>query len=275
MKLGIAAYVPPPHFGHGQVFLENLRKFKTSTDLMLFSDYAPYGLLNFPDPEIARTAYHNSNKLSVNNFIFLVCVNYLRTHGYSHILYVESDSRVGADNWDGQLFEEMFANPGPIMAAGSLVCYSPCAGGAEGLERFSELIARHNIRPNYPIPRYQPKPPQFPMVKMYGGGKGANNSSGSALFPNGSLSIYNLEWLVNLLPRGDILKSATEMTAWDMEIGNRAWDIYGPDCYRIMAHLTACYSSFGDAITTESERLEMLRSGIVSSIHQVKSGATI
>ncbi len=266
MKLAILAYVPPPKFGCAEVFLRNVRKFKTHADLVLYSDHPYPGVVPLKgNPEMLKDATHpvtgRLNGWSVNNFVFFTGLRIAKSQGYSHVIYLESDCRVGCDLWDETMWEEAFAAGRPFVTAGSVVCYNPANWSAEALRRWAEVVATavhggHRIPPTY-------------------GWKGAAHKHPSCVFPNGALSILNLEAVCEMFDIENTAKTAIECQPWDMEIGMRLWDQFQEQTFDAVVHLNSVFSGYGDVLSSEPERMAMLRSGQVVGVHQVKSGATI
>jgi hypothetical protein len=56
-----------------------------------------------------------------------------------------------------------------------------------------------------------------------------------------------------------------------MEIGGRLWKVFAEDTFDFLGHLDTIYSGYGDILTTEEERMNLLRSGKVVAVHQIKS----
>jgi hypothetical protein len=67
---------------------------------------------------------------------------------------------------------------------------------------------------------------------------------------------------------------AKDSRAWDVELGVRIWERFGADSYSVIANLQSVFSGYSDSITTEEERLAMLRNGR-RLVHQVKSAAEV
>lgn len=268
MKLCSIGYVPPPSFNAGiaSVFLANLRKFRLSHDLVLYSEHP------WPDcerlkanPEMVKKGlkpdqFGQLSKWAVNNAIFLTGMKIAALKGYTHIIYLESDCRVGCDNWDGRIFEEHFNGPLPWVASGSLVCWNPMAGGMESAQRWNDLLVSTNERRNFPIPTY---------------GHGASAKDKVSVFPNGALGVYDMRWIKKFFPERMNLMELSTMHAWDFVLGEKIWNVFGPDSYDMVGNLRSVFSSYADQITTENERLNLLRDGKVCAVHQVKSLATI
>lgn len=261
MKLAVLAYVPPHDRFNPKVFVENIRRFKPATELVLFSDNWPDTVkIGQPDDiRKAATAQNPQQKWSLNNILFFTALRIAVRNEYSHIIYVEADSRVGCDGWDGMIFDEFFKHPGAIVG-GSMVCYNPANHSLEATERWVKAVSV-NSRKNFPIPTY--------------GWKGAADKVDPCVFVNGSLGVYDVGWMKKLFNLDDSAREALVSTAWDMEVGVRLWPHLGVQTYDFIAHLTCMFSSYGEILTTEEQRLEMLRSGKVCAVHQVKSDKTI
>jgi hypothetical protein len=260
MKLAVIGHVPRKDYGNPAVFLRNLEKFPPKHTLLLYSAYdwpnvtplkaSPDILKNQPD------AKGNVNKWAANNASFLTGLRIAKTKGFTHVLYLEEDCRVGVDGWDEIMFEEYFECRRPLVAAGSLVCWNPCNHSGNAARRWEKLIAT-NTRKNYPIPTYGWLP--------------AAVQANSCVFPNGALGIYDMAWMSKLWDLDNTRDESCFSTAWDQELGNRIWKVFAEDSYEVLAHLTRAFSGYGDVITTEPERQKMLSDGEVVAVHQIKS----
>ena len=262
MKPAIIAYVPPDPKFHPAVFAANIRRFKNHCALLLFSEQWPDTIKLSHAPDVIRASVTETNPhkaWSINNFIFFTGLRVAIRNDATHILYVEADSRVRSDHWADMVFEEYFKHPTAVIG-GSMVVYNPCNAGPEAARRWMETVSK-NTRRNHPIPTY--------------GFKGAADGSGSCVFVNGSLGIYDVAFMKQLFDLSNTNTLSLTSTAWDMEIGIRMWAKFGCEAYDKIAHLGSVFSSFGNILTTEAERLDMLRRGDVVAVHQVKSAATV
>jgi hypothetical protein len=61
------------------------------------------------------------------------------------------------------------------------------------------------------------------------------------------------------------------MEPWDKEIGLRMWKAHGLEVFDRIGVLKSSYSSYGNAVTTEAHRKELLTSGKIVAVHQIKS----
>jgi hypothetical protein len=265
IKLGVIGYVPPLKYGNGvsKVFLENLRAFPTKNQSILFTDPGAHdGLVNLKvDADVMKnlpTKDGRANEWSLNNALFITAVRMAIDNGWSHMLYLESDCRVNQKHWDAIVFEEFFSAPVPAVAGGSVVCWNPHAGGFESLQRWQDLIQRNNKARNFPIPTY---------------GHGASGTGPTAIFPNGALGVYDLVWMKRFFDIHNAMDFAARH-AWDFVIGEEIWHRFGIDSFDMVTHLNTIFSSYGEIVSTEAQRLAMLRRHDVVAIHQVKSHET-
>lgn len=272
MKLCVVGYLPPPKFVCTMTFLANLQKFWPANKTILYSDFPywkePFNLDVIPlhaSPEILKkaTIAGKPNTWAVNNAVFLTGMRMARQTGFDHAIYVESDCRFGCKDWDQRIFEEHFSLGFPNIASGSLVVWSPFNAGLEVTRRWERLIVernekRENPKRNFPIPTY-----------------GTRDSGLPSIFPNGALGVYDLRWIAEMFDLNNTIQIASESHAWDFLIGEKIWQRFGVQSFDVVGNLTCIFSGYGDQITTEQERMAMLRNGDVVAVHQVKSDATI
>lgn len=270
----VVGYVPPssisPKVCNPSAFIENIRKFRTRHELILFSDGNWADCVKIPDPELAvdrnaKLKNGQTNTFALNNLLFLTALRIAAHRGITHLLYVEADCRVGCHEWDGILFDAHFRHPEPVICSGTVVIFNPCNAGRESQNRWMDYITKTNTRRNYPIATYG-----------YGG---QSLATGSAIFTNGALGVYDLRWLSKFFadalgPQGKSRALAEASFAWDFAIGFAIWKEFGIHSYDVVAHVPQVFSSFGDVLTTEEERMTMLRNGDCCAVHQVK-GSTI
>lgn len=305
VKPAIIGYVPrsdiSPKICCPSAFVENIRKFRTAHELVLFTDGNWADMVKIPDPEKAVNpnavlANGQPNTFALNNLIFFTALRIAKHRGFTHLLYLEADCRVGRDDWDQILFEAHFRQPEPVIASGSVVIFNPCAAGRESQNRWFEYISKVNTRRNFPIPCY--------------GFGGQSYTHGSSIFTNGALGVYDLRFINSFFPEalgdaanpqampsvppvekpdwatrlgagpanktaGNSVALAEKSFAWDFLIGKCIWERFGIHSYDCVSHTPQVYSSFGDVLTTPEERLAMLRNGDVVGIHQIKGPETI
>lgn len=272
----IIGYVPPPSVGHPLSFLKNLKNFKPTMPLLLYSDHEYEGVIKLPgSPELKQgpmvhtgpvgfIPHHQQNKWATNNRIFFTGLRIAIKQGLEWMLYLESDCRVGPTRykdttWDAVMLKEFFSRREKELIGGTMVCWSPCNSGPELMRRWSQLIADNNKRKNFPIPTYS--------------AGGSAEKRDPCFLVNGALGIYNVGFLQELF--GSELDSSTklavESTAWDFEIGKRIWTKYQLKTFDLIMHMNSIFSGYGEVQSTEAERMGMLQSGRVAAVHQIKS----
>lgn len=264
MRLASLGYVPPPKFGGAQTFYDNVRKFPTTYELILFSEHDWPGALKLKgSPEQVKGATFPNGKVnpfSIHNLLWLTALRICRERGVTHMLYLEADCRVGRDHWDAVVFDEFFSAGRPLICGGSLAVYNPCNYSPEAARRWAQLVSR-NIKRNFPIPTY--------------GWLGAADKQPSCIFANGALAIYEVAWMARYFDLDNSAGIAVQGTAYDMMVGSLIWKDFEEDAYEVVGHLESVFSGYGDVLTTEADRMKMLRDGQCVAVHQVKSNATI
>lgn len=265
MKLASLTYLPPPAFAGAGHYIRNLAKFKTRHPIVCFSehDYGHDVIKIRASPEVSKGSSFpdgNFNPFAINNTCFFTGLRVARSQDITHLIYLEADCRVGCDYWDEQIFEEYFGAGRPLVGGGSLSTYNPANYSALAARRWAELVGQ-NVRRNVPIATY--------------GWLGAGKKGPTFVFPNGALSVVDMAWMERLFNLDDALGIARSVTAWDMEIGRRLWDIFKEDVFDVLGHLDCIYSGYGDVLTSQEERLDMLKRGDVCAVHQIKGNVEI
>lgn len=290
IRLATVGYVPPKTFPGAAVFFENVHKFKTSNDLFLYSDDHSYGVAKLATRPEELAGVQEYDKWGINNAIFITGVRLAIRQGYTHMIYIESDCRVGCPGWDGIVFEEFFSLKFPVICAGSIVTHQCINGGAQFYHRFETFIGdnRRNKKA-HPIPIYGVSVPDSDRHKFPANGAQIvppghpEQRYKPAVYPNGALGVYDLQWLGELFhikPDGSFkdghhLIEMIQEVAWDHALGRRLYDRFGSQVFDVVAHLDSVYSSYGNRLETEDERLQMVRSGRIVATHQVKSAIGI
>lgn len=270
MKLGILAYVPPPPFGCAVAFLRNLQQFKTQEELILYSDY-DYQDANFyrpqnkpimlpPEgaPHHARiNEYGKTRPAAMSNMVWHVGLNVAKLNDLTHILYLEADCRVYGDYWDKRIWEEFFNYPFPCVMGGTVVAYNPVNGGRNYFTAWQKKMVQLWSST------------EFPLV-VYGAPPIAADSRRPAFYANGACGVYSMHWMTQIFDLKNMLDAAVGRP-WDYLIGEKLYEQFGEVSLELVAQLNSVYSAYGDEMGTEQSRLDLLRSGKVSAIHQVKS----
>jgi hypothetical protein len=256
VKLGTVCYAPPKGKLNSEAFLANLARFPAAHPLFVISDDAannPSRLITSPE-RVGRRPFW-----AINNLIFFAGIELARDIGLNYFIWLESDSRVGCAEWDNVMFGEFMARyPNGISCAGTPICWDLNSGGREFALKVVEMAWNYQQASGLPMSFYSGKHPYDP--------------SGAALYVNGSCAVYDTAALLRIFAgfEGDPAGYAKRMTAYDLEIGRRLWNYHGPRAVDNVGWLSSSYSAFGDTITTEAERLQMLADGRKVLCHQIK-----
>ena len=265
-KLAVVAYLPAPHFGHPIVFAENLKQFPTKNELIMFSPHhwgGVYDVMKIGNPEIvANTRLPNGNPkpYAITNLIFYTGLRMAKQRDITHMLYVEPDCRVGKKGWDNTMFTEFFSKKTPAILGGSCVAYAPFNEDMTAARAFAKWYRETEAK--CPIPIY--------------GCKGAEQKGTETMvFTNGALSVIDVNAMCEIFDLSSTVNLAKSTGPWDMEIGRRIWANYGIESFDIVAHLNSAWSTYANVLSTEEERINLVRKGEIVAVHQVKSAATV
>lgn len=258
MKLCSIGHLPEKGTFNVEVFRQNIGDFKMKHPVLFFSAFDHKDCIKIKPPELAIKHLDLDDKrkrVTINNLVFFTALRMALKQGYTHIIYLETDCRVGRDNWDEIMFEEYFNCGRHVICGGSMVVYNPCNSGPKGYRKWGELVAQ-NTKRNFPTPTY--------------GWKGAADNTGSCVFVNGALGIYDIAWMAKLFDLDQTIKLATSGYVWDMLVGFEIWKLFGEASYDMLLHMKTIFSSYGDVITDPHERKLMLEAGHVVAVHQIK-----
>lgn len=266
MKLGVIGYVPPPDYPGATAFFENITGFRTHYNLLLYSDHDWPGTIRVKNPEQFKRLLDrrgNPNKWAINTAVWITGLRVAVRNELTHILYLESDCRVGCDDWDKAVFDEFLAPDKrydqPVVG-GTIIVYNPCNYDRKFAELWTNLIQEQNAKKNFPIATY--------------GWKGQGEQTEPILLVNGALGVYDVSEVSELMDattEGATTKLASLNVAWDFELGRRMFRKYQHSVFRKVKMLDTVFASYGNIITTEDDRREMLDSGKVKAVHQIES----
>lgn len=284
MRCASIVYLPSPTDSrfHTQAFLKNLRANPPAGDLILFSDHvqpdAPecirlkgtVELESLKNAKIQRpgTGEITTNKAAINNLVFLTALRIVERQGYTHYCYLEEDVRVRNHDeaWDTRVFKEFFEQSRHLIAAGSIVIYNPANHDRVTLERFERFVTETKAAGRkMPLPVY--------------GWLSAQSGQGVCAFTNGAGSIFSVAGLKMLFPEritpeNEGGKSDPDIAAgnwaWDLTIGSRLFNKFKGDIYELLGYLPSVYSTYGDVLSSQEERLALLDQGFAIT-HQIKS----
>jgi hypothetical protein len=151
--------------------------------IIYFSDYTGERWADFitvPDPEPLRAS---KNKVAVQNFVWLNAIKIAKEHGLDRFCYLESDVRVGCDNWDELMFNEWIP--------GSTCMGTPNLFNVEAMPKqywpiLQDYIQRYTDQANLPVAQFL-----------------ANEKTkrlGSCMFHMGAGAIYDTQAMLELFP---------------------------------------------------------------------------
>lgn len=291
-KPAIYVYLPPNSGRFNtNAFLENLRRNPPKYPLVTISERAEFNptikIKNSPAvPGMTGVVDASGNCFAIHNLVWIYAMCFAWRDGVSHVLYLEEDCRASGADWDEAIFNEYLSEQPDALISGTMAVYNPANTNREFWLRYCQLISKYNEGDrtaddatvkdrNFPIATYGWKGKTLPPVAF--GNKSQAEKSGSALFVNGAGGIYSIAGFRELFPeitrwddKNAKFNFATKTGAWDANIGKRVSDKYRERSFDMVHHNPKVYSVFGNAITTEEERLAMLRSGTVRLVHSVK-----
>lgn len=257
MNIAAIAHLPAPSERlHTDEFWGNMERNMPRCPIITFSDHYPLATIQVkPFPQRKDPFY-------LQNLAFLTAARIAVKRELDWFIYLEVDCRVRA-GWDEKLVENISAVSQRIQidTAGTQFVRNPCNGGYEAWRKFLREFANKYSMPAWQLPRCY-------------GNKGMADGSGSAVCVMGALGCYRVAALAELFPEikdGSTIALAGKIKAFDVEIGERLWAKHGAGAYDRVLHLRSVFSTYGNVLTTEQERIHMLKDGEVFAIHQVKS----
>lgn len=291
IKLCVIAYLPPARFNTA-AFLENLRRNPPANPLITFSD-DPSLTVEWAFPPTVRMKKSielpelMDRQHGVANLAFYLAFGQAWNWNFTHFLYAEADIRVRSVPiqtsattsvvmpWDEQLLCQFMdaqkESEGELILAGSLMLDNPFGSDPETAQRARDLLAKWN--PN--LSSRDPKERNKPIVCRAQRGVKDNTSMVGC---NGAGAIYSVAGLRELFPEikehndfATFVTLAKDSLPFDHEIGKRLWQRHKAGAFDRCAHLPGIFSSFQDQVSTEEERLSMLRSGACVLVHPIKS----
>lgn len=255
MKTGTICYIGEPRFAPTEAFLSNYKKYPPHGECLTFSAGHPADV-TIMSPETQLKSAAKERGYILGNAIFWTAVRIARTKAWTHFLYVEPDCRFGKAGWDKVIFDEFFKAVNKPVIGGSVVVYAPFNSDMAAAKAFRRWYLRTKMF--LPCPIY--------------GCKGAEIKDGTMVFVNGALAVYDMAWLQKTFDLDKSIELAL-MSPYDMEIGKRLWEEHHERAYEHIAHLNSIWSGYGNVLTSEEERIEMLRHGDIVAVHQVKTNA--
>jgi len=274
MKLASLLYLPgltvsPERTG---ACLANLARWKHAYPIFVYSDSewhsslwkllgaaGPMEFFKCGNPEVVKTdTVHHVPKLA-----YLMGLEIAIAQGLTHFLTLETDCRVWGDNWDEAIFTEFLEQGDDKVLGGTLFVWHPFNAGLDYAQEFTAFMQVANLG-------FQKRLVSLPNVFVYGG-RGSCEKHKTCAYPNGAGSIAKTSFVQQVFGHREIKVAAQEGSAWDAHLGFGLFDIYGPNGYTRLAPLRNVFSVYGDLLTSEQLRLNLLTLGQVRLAHQVKS----
>lgn len=262
MNIATVAYLPPDHVPFASAFRENIRQFKTTYPLLLFSDQPDRSdMETITSPEKFKKQGRSWN---ISNYCFLKAIQMAVKHNLDWMILMEADCRVNGDDWDHKMAAE-FSQFGKAVMGGTPVCWNLNRGGRALTMRIIDYASDYQKRAGVPVSFHG----------VHGGLIGLSQPATyqqPCLYPNGAAAIYSVELLKRAFPGYADDGLASQITAWDMYLGYQMHNFYGDEVASKVAALASVFSGYGDEILSEQERRDWLKTGRVCAVHQIKDG---
>lgn len=257
-KFASICYIPPQSVGYPDAFLANLKNFPPVFPCLLFS----YAYKNTPGVIPLRSETFvppNAKPMALKNLIFFTALRIARQQGITHLLYLETDCRVGCQRWDEIIWTEFCHRNEDAICGGTPVIFNPCSWSKKAALRFERYLAETEAVRQFPI--------------AIAGNQSLGVKHEPTIFTNGALSIYQMDWLLEEF--GHHLEHTVQLACnthtADYEIGRRLWTEFKEDAYDQVTCLGKVFSTYGDVLSTEADRKALLTDGTIVAVHQIKS----
>lgn len=260
----VLCYLPRPSFQPALSAFRNFTSFKTHYPLVFYTDSTEWpeeGVIKLKgniDKAVVNSRYPNGaeNRWAANNLCFWSGIRIASSMGYTHALYLEVDCRVRGDGWDKVVYDEFqAAGPGKVLA-GTMLTYNASNKDFDHAKGFNEFV-QANAGKKWPICSY--------------GGGGCDEQFEPVFMANGALGIYDLRWIAKRFDINNTVMLARGTTAWDLAVGRELIRDFGAQGFKKAVHLDSVYSLYKDRLLNEEQRIELLMSGKVVAVHQIKS----
>jgi hypothetical protein len=174
--------------------------------------------------------------------------------GFDEMMWVETDCQFSGDNWDDVLRHE-HSGAGDVVCSGTPVMWSTFYSKTKTAAAAIEYASNYHR-----------------LTGRVAAIEGTLNDS-PCVFPNGALSWYSRELMDECFVAR--MKSGLEQFAsgdqFDLECGRYIWSRFGENSFKKVGITPSSYSGCGDHWYSLNDRLQMLSSGKIVAVHQVKS----
>lgn len=258
------AYAPTKACLNARAFLENLGVYKMRHPVIFYSDGDVDGAERIANAEVLKG---HRNRTAVNNYLFLCGLKLAVDKGVDRFIFLETDVRVGCDDWDGIIFREAeAAAPGGFFCAGT-----PCIWNA------SEMPPEYRQMVNTHVRGYQ-QATQFLPPSFHSRTKDFQTRQGnSCLFIMGAGAVYDTKAMMRIFEKAlaNPMQFACQMQAFDLYIGLWCARVFGSGAIQKLPWLKCIWSGYKDKVFDQTKREELLRSGRVVLVHQIKNNDSL
>lgn len=253
MNLASYCYVPAIPRLNPDAFLRNLRAYKSTYPIHLFSEEPEDGWERIDDPSRIKSS---GNKVAINNIAFLHAIRMAERDGVERFIYLELDCRVHGDGWDGAVFDEA-SQYKDMFAAGCYATYNRKMFTPAQAVAVDLAIAASVKATGFPVPEFNASTHRpLGCLFIMGGGGCYSTAICAELFQN-----YER----------DMFSKAVKVPAFDLQIALRCHQLFQAKAPQKLPFLTSVFSSYSNKVNTEKDRIEMVKTGRWSVVHQIKS----
>jgi len=254
MSYATLAYIPPARL-NADAFVRNVLHFQSEYPVIWYSDhpYPDLEVIEVPDPTSIKLS---RNPVALHNRIFLHGLTIAQNRKLKRFIYLESDCRVHGDGWDKRIFEEAAPHPDMFMAGTPALYNQHRFANGQKLSVTSATDA-YELSTGLKVPVYNAR-----VHRPLG-----------CWFIMGGGSVLNTAIAADVMMgfERDSHQKAIRIPAFDLFIGLRCFQLFGALAPQKLPFLPSVFSSFGDSIKTEAERIEMVKSGSWACVHQIKT----
>ncbi len=245
----VIAYLPPPNFGHTQIFLKNLTEHPPSSKLLFISDYPWPDSERITDPS---SIYDSKDKIAC--YVFLKALEMAEKRGLQSFTYLETDCRVSGTDWDKAFSSALDTDQ---IAAGNLAICGEDTGGF--LFKLGASRLGNKVQSGDSVDKNS--------VIIHG-----KCGDDPVPFVNGAPACYSVKALRELIGNVPIEAVVERMTNSDQSLGVMAVNAYGSTgALNKYSHVDEVMATAGEVIYPFSVRKQSLESGIVNAVHPIKN----
>lgn len=259
MNLGVISYVPTRASLHPDAFLKNLEAYKMRYPIHFYSDGLVGGCtIRIDNAEVLKG---HRNKVALNNYLFLRGLQVAMEHGLDRFLFLETDVRVGCDDWDGKIFDEADRHR-DIICAGTPCVWNASEMPPEMRASVNQYVADYKRVSGFSPPAFHSRTREF-----------QTRAGNHCLFIMGAGAVYDTKAMEAIFHKafGNPMEFACQIQAFDLHIGLWCARTYGSACVEKMPWLRSMFSTYKGKIMKDDQLIGLLREGRASLIHQVKS----